>query len=351
MLIVKVIEGFVRIFAGIGFDKSKHVVDSGLVGVCGLLGCCGGRRRRHPSTRRRYRATEVPRDAASEISSYMPPAAILAQKELTPSNHSQPPSVLRPEHALQPYREDSDDESGYIMGAWQPFPRPGYNTVDGSSSTQGHPNTSATSGFSRVGGGRATFDTPYAIATGSTLTFPSAHSAAPVPPIKSPSSGHEHDLPAAVANVARQPQQPHLDLPPGAMPPHNRTRSQSAIVEDFITPSPYLTPPSPPAAVKSSRRASAAAPDESANLLHPRKKPWYHIRRSRRHSDGGATVRDEHTADPAPEPERSFVVIRNKRPSSSRRLDSEASGSVTTNENTPKEMPTSSVVERGNNSG
>lgn len=313
MLIIKLIEALVRIFGGIGFDRSKHVVDSGLIGACGLLGFCGSRKRRR-NIRHRYRATEVPREAASEISSYLPPAAILAQKESTPSHHSQPPSVLRPEQALRPYREDSDDENGYIMGAWQPYP--GYNSVD-NSPTQAHPNTSGTSGFSRVGGGRATFDTPYAIATGSTLTFPSAHSAHPAPPIQPPSvhDGDDALLPtASVANIARQPQQTHTDLPPGAMPPHTRKQSQSAIVEDFNHP-PALYLPPPPAETKA-RRASSAAPDEGVDMSHPKKKHWYHIRKSRRHSDGDATVRGEEPIETVPTP-KSFVVIRDKKPPSS----------------------------------
>jgi hypothetical protein len=297
----------------------------------------------------------VPRDAASEISSYLPPAAILAQKESTPSHHSQPPSVLRPEQALRPYREDSDDENGYIMGAWQPYPRPGYNVVN-DSPTQAHPNASATSGFSRVGGGRATFDTPYAIATDSTLTFPSAHSAAPVTPIQPPSVRHDDDLPlptASVANVARQPQQTHSDLPPGAMPPHTRTRSQSAIVEDFnLAPTLYLQPPSPKA--KSRRASSAAAPDDLVDTSLPRKKHWYRIRKSRRHSDGGAAVRDEDPIDTIPTP-KSFVVIRDKRPSSAPKPEQTsntvASGSESNGGKTPIDRRTSSVVVLGNNSG
>ena len=45
MLIVKVVEAILRIVGGIGFGRSRHVVDSGLLGTMGLMGCCGPR---HP---------------------------------------------------------------------------------------------------------------------------------------------------------------------------------------------------------------------------------------------------------------------------------------------------------------
>jgi len=319
MLVTKLIEAVVRIFGGIGFDTSKHVADSGLLGVCGMLGCCGTRRKRR-DTRHRYRATEVPRDAASEVSSYLPPAGF-GQKGSTPSHHSQPPSVLRPEHALRPYREDSDDESGYIMGAWQPFPRPGYSPVESvSSPTQVHPNSSATSGFSRVGGGRATFDTPYAIATGSTITFPSAHTGS------IPRTGgvlpfpHDDDLQAptaSVANIARQPQHADSDLPPGALLPHMRAMSQTAMVEDYSPTSAFHISSSPLSGERSRRASSSAVADEDADMAQPKKKHWYNVRKNRRHSDGGALTRDEALVEPIvtnPAPGKSFVVIRDKKP-------------------------------------
>jgi len=322
-----------------------------------MLGCCGGRKKRR-STRHRYRATEVPRDAVSEVSSYLPPATGFGHKGSTPSHHSQPASVLRPEHALRPYREDSDDESGYIMGAWQPFPRPGYNNVDSSSSpTQADPNASATSGFSRVGGGRATFDTPYAITTGSTITFPSAHTASAPPTGGAHPLSHEDDdlFPtASVVNIARQPQQADLDLPPGAMLPHMRTISQTAMVEDY-NPGPvsHLSP----LAADRSRRASSSAvlDDEDADMSQPKKKHWYNVRKNRRHSDGGALTRDDDPIATTPTPGKSFVVIRDKKPQSTsprphETPKAEASGSEGTDGDvTPKKRRGSFVVLRDNN--
>lgn len=362
MLVAKLIEAVVRIFGGIGFDTSKHVVDSGLIGACGMLGCCGSRKKRR-HTRRRYRATEVPRDAVSEVSSYLPPATGFGQKGSTPSHHSQPASVLRPEHALRPYREESDDESGYIMGAWQPFPRPGYHAVDDPLSpthSQANPNASAASGFSRVGGGRATFDTPYAIATGSTLTFPSAHTgSAPqtggVLPL-SPDDDDDFQPPtASVANIARQPQQAHSDLPPGAMLPHMRTISQTAMVEDY-------NPAQQPSADKA-RRASSAVLDVDADMSQPKKKHWYNVRRNRRHSDGGTVARDEDEDEPVamtPTAGKSFVVIRDKKPQGPQNTSAgpqqtthaEGSGTEdTAGDVAPKERRGSFMVLRENKNG
>jgi hypothetical protein len=357
MLVAKLIEALVRILGGIGFDRSKHVVDSGLLGVLGMLGCCRGRKKRR-NTRHRYRATEVPRDAASEVSFYLPPAIDFAQKSSTPSHHSQPASVLRPEHALRPYREESDDENGYIMGAWQSFPRPGYTAVDPSSPTQAHPNASATSGFSRVGGGRATFDTPYAIATGSTLTFPSAHTGS-VPRTSGalPPSLHDDVEPptASVANIARQPQHSNSDLPPGAMLPHMRTISQTATVENYNAASNLALPTTD----RSRRVSSSAVVDEDADTSQPKKKHWYNVRKNRRHSDGGALARVENPVAIGPTAGgKSFVVIRDKKPqrpqstSLTQHAPEMASGSDDADGSvTPKERRGSFVVLRDNKNG
>jgi hypothetical protein len=201
MLLGKIIEGLIRIFGGIGFDRSKHVVDSGILGACGLLGCFRSRKKRRPhrGTRRRQKDLPSKRLRDSDLSSYLPPAVIINNappgfvhsQSRRGSGHSQPPSVLKPEHANRPYEEHNDDD-GYIMGAWRPSPRPssGYIPVSDGLQTAApgnfvlqppqkpKPSSSSstgptTSGFSRIGGGRAHIDSPYAIATGSTHTFPS----------------------------------------------------------------------------------------------------------------------------------------------------------------------------------
>lgn len=121
MLIIKLVEAVLRISGGVGFHRSRHVVDTGLLGVMSMTGCCGSRKS-SPANRRQSNIPKQP-------STLLLPRPI-PFKDVTPSPSSGPPSVLRPEHAFQPYKEDSDDETGYIMGAWQPFPGPGYSTID-----------------------------------------------------------------------------------------------------------------------------------------------------------------------------------------------------------------------------
>ena len=306
MLVVKLIEAAMRISGGIGFDYSNHVIDSGLLGVCGLLGCCGPRQRR--SHRRRFRATEVP---PSQVSSFSPPNDVGAGK-----THSGPPSVLRPEHAMQPYREDSDDEDGYIMGAWQPFPGPGYNSVTEPSSPVQQPTSQSSTGFSRVGGGRAHFDSPYAIASGSTQTFPSVG---------------RNSFTSSPLAVFRDDDSPRPSLTQdahflsGPTPStHVRTKSQTAIVENSPTVFHNLSPrrTSEHADRRNSDKYSHPAAltfqdEDDSDLGHPKKKHWYQLRRARPRSEGSSLpVMDSSLISPSPdsEPGRSFVVIRARKP-------------------------------------
>lgn len=363
ILLVKVIEAFVRMFGCVGFDRSSHAMDSGLVGVLGLLGCCGGGSRRGRE-RGRYRATELPHTppnrgsiSVRDSSSYVPPNASFVQgAKGSAASHSSavpPPSVLRPEHALRPYREDSDDddESTHIMGAWQPFPNPGGRpSYDLSELT---PPQASSSGFSRVGGGRAHYESPYAIAggsnkvaDGSTLTFPSVERRGSGSPAKTARLPRDVDdgvstSMTSVANVARLPVLTNSGLPVGAMMPHARTKSQTAIIVGELAgmanplmaaqeSHPMLEPEaqrrSAALAVKGVPSASVAGDVEAGIGAQPqqppKKKGWFNIRRNRRHSDGqileNATEAEDSSAlHPRPETGRSFVVIREKKPLSS----------------------------------
>lgn len=134
-----------------------------------------------------------------------------------------PQSYLRPEQVWQPYQEADEDDAGHIMQSWnkyQPYnntpsasnpqipvasqPGPGYQPVPTTAPS------STSSGFARVKGGRAHYDSPFAIR-------------APARP--SPLSSQVH-------------------LPPGARPPelgagmrqHSRTKSQTVVVEDASRP-------------------------------------------------------------------------------------------------------------------
>ncbi|KIJ69865.1 hypothetical protein HYDPIDRAFT_77695 [Hydnomerulius pinastri MD-312] len=352
ILLVKLAESLVRIFGRVGFDRSRRPVDSGLVGALAFLGCCGSRSK-GGRERRRYRATEVRhspvgRDSytARDSSSYAPPNASFAQnaKSSSASHHSAgpPPSVLRPEQALRPYREDSDDddESGHIMAAWQPFPGPGnrlsYDRAESSPQTQ-----TSTSGFSRVGGGRAHFDSPYAIAggkgEGSTLTFPSMErrGSGPGPTGSSPKFiPHEDDqIPtptASVANVARLPVLTNSGLPLGAMMPHMRTKSQTAVIVGELAAIGAASGSSPEShpMVETGERPNLGPKGSSGDTAtssmeagQPKKKHWFNIRRNRRHSDGPVLddAGDEESSAPSSKKDtgRSFVVIRDRRPLSS----------------------------------
>ncbi|KAJ7633187.1 hypothetical protein FB45DRAFT_914564 [Roridomyces roridus] len=296
MLIIKLIEAAVRIIGQVGFDRSHHSVDSGLLGAFGLLGCCGSRKRRSPRHRHRGRGGGYVSPNATHVSdgssTFAPPPPLGSQDSKKGSIHSQqPPSVLRPEHALRPYREESDDESGYIMGAWQPFPRPGgYNQMSEPPSPVTRTAPPPASGFSRVGGGRAHIDAPYAAIAQAgestrTLEWPAMDAARREDDAPSVSSVPRRQSPETVV-------QPEAQAPPrGALLPHMRTKSQTAIIEN----APILGSSRPPSRGNGKGRRQTEDDDDdddaaSDNTGHRRKKPWYVLRRHRPHSDGTAAA-------------------------------------------------------------
>ncbi|KAJ7770974.1 hypothetical protein DFH07DRAFT_914187 [Mycena maculata] len=322
MLLIKIIEAAVRIIGRVGFDRSTHTVDSGLLGACGLLGCCGARKRRTPRHRQRTRARGYappnPARASDSSSTYAPPAALGTDSKKGSIHSQQPPSVLRPEHALRPYREESDDETGYIMGAWQPFPRPGYVPVQEPALAPPQP----ASGFSRVGGGRAHIDAPYAAI---------AAAAESTPTLEWPAmdAARVEDEAPPVSSVARRqsPETVQPGTPPrGALLPHMRTRSQTAIIED--APMPASRPPSRGKMLQQRQEEQAEDDDDDDDREsgQRRKKPWYHLRRHRPHSEGTPPSSYPPQADAAQAAAatsdvpagRSFVVIRKPQASPSR---------------------------------
>ncbi len=313
-----------RIFGSIGFDHSRHTVDTGLIGVSGLLGCCGSRKGR--SSRSRATHSDLPPNT-SQVT-----LPLATRKGSTPSQ-SGPPSIFRPEHALRPYREENDRDSGFIMGAWRPFPRPGYNPV-GDNGTP--PESPAKTGFSRVGGGRSHFDTPYSIATGSVHTFPSASAEQPPTPQR-----HSHESnPSVTPSFTNAERQPHSSLPPGAMAPHVRKKSQTAIIEHAPTPPRVLVAPSqggaatgPSSFRRHSQLSEVASPisdDDASEVNQPRKRHWFQLRKPRRHSDGDeARPGDAAPTDNSGDAGRSFVVVRGRK--SSQPLPSGSGTSGTSN--------------------
>ncbi|KAG1798126.1 uncharacterized protein HD556DRAFT_1440461 [Suillus plorans] len=65
ILVIKVIEAVVRILGWVGFDHSRRPVDSGLIGVLSLFGCCGPRR--GGRERRHYKATSSPKGSGKSF--------------------------------------------------------------------------------------------------------------------------------------------------------------------------------------------------------------------------------------------------------------------------------------------
>ncbi|TFK46886.1 hypothetical protein OE88DRAFT_1666659 [Heliocybe sulcata] len=377
MLVVKLVEAAVRVFGGVGFDHSRHVVDSGLFGACGLLGCCGSRRAHRSHQRPRYRATEVPQPP--EFTLTRPAKLGTASQQ---QSYSGPPSVLKPEQALRPYREDSDDESGFIMGNWQPltFPRRGYSPVDNNAPSL--PDTSTgtgKSGFARVGGGRAHYDNPYDIASGSTVSFPSVDKgrAGTIGSVQAPGTPRDEDSPPPTPSIASQPRQvvplaSVSNLPPGAMPPaHVRTKSQTAIIEDassYFSPGASSSQPmlgSLSAAVESTRpqqeaqgEAEPSYEDEGVSeFAQRRKKHWFNLRKPRRYSEGNPLQAEQGEAGPSSEPPsmsgRSFVVIRDRKAVGRASEEPKSRKSESAIEPSDGERPKSFVVLRGkdNSSG
>ena len=341
MLVIKLVEATVRIVGRIGFDSSNRVIDSGLLGTCGQLACCGSSRKRQRGHRRRHATAELPH---SEVFS-SPPAVLATVETGRGSTHSvQPPSVLRPEHALRPYREETDDESGFIMGAWQSSPRPGYSILQEPSPQQQSP-VSEGSGFSRVGGGRAHFETPYAIASGSTQTFPSVRrgSDSTAPP-------HDDDSPPpSLSHVAwRQDTGSPLSA---TQPLHIRTKSQSAIIEDAsifnLSPTSRHTSASPSESRLQPPRVVIEADDDDddSDSGQVKKKSWFNLRRQWPRSDGVPSA-NEGAFPPADVPSRSFVVVRDKKPQSSLRTPHPLSNPLTTEDSSSsaQDTPSSFVV-------
>lgn len=365
MFVVKLIEAFVRITGGVGFHRTRHVVDSGLYGAFGLAGWCGSRPRRRPRRQGQHRPSgsgsgsgPVLRLGSSQMSLTKPGVSSLP----TPSS-SAPPSVLRPEHALQPYREESDDEDGYIMGAWHSYTKPGYSAVDDQQFAGQQPPPQKSSGFMKVGGGRAHFDTPYAIQldtrtsldrqsmtlnrtnTSSELDhnppptsfkFGTASSNTSTPSVGIlQNAGNNRNTQGSGGNGDRggSPPSPTIgraagrqNLPHGAMlPAHFRIQSQSAIVVNpgLSEPSPgpsgsgngtgaSNTPGKTPSPMKVPQIRHGSDDDGSFDSVPPKKKPWYRALRNK--SDGSPSAEEEAgpPADTSGDstPGRSFVVVR-----------------------------------------
>ncbi|KAG8823430.1 hypothetical protein FRC17_009337 [Serendipita sp. 399] len=231
MLVTKILEGIVRLARGLTFANSRHSLDSGLFGV---LGCCGGIPRRkkrqshrngeRPSADTRGRNSHGYSEASSHVTTSPPYARTHANV-----------SYLKPEQASIPYRESSDDDTGFIMESWS---KTDLNLPAGGSKSKSRlalddtnasavSDTAPSTGFTRVGGGRAHFNAPYAISNTKPSPAPGRTAETPAPP-----SQFSAPPPITPMITSKAPD----PLPKGAARPmHSRTRSQTAVIEDAST--------------------------------------------------------------------------------------------------------------------
>jgi hypothetical protein len=268
-------------------------MDTGLIGTCGLLGCCGGRRRSR-SRSRPPRPSSTSRTLQDSFS--LPSKAALARFSPPPSMSTSigPPSVLRPEQAFRPYKEDSDDEGGYIMRAWQPFPQPVYTPVDEA------PLPEPKSGFTRVGGGRAHFDSPYAIQGQGSQSVLRQSSDRLRP------SWDTNEAPtASMTNVARYPP----TVLSSGVPHHARRLSQTAIIEDAS----LLQHNSAHFAEPSSADSDTFDDGNDSDATSSPKRSWFGLRKGRRASENFSPPEVAPATSPLAEGgQSSFVVVRKK---------------------------------------
>jgi len=128
---------------------------------------------------------------------------------------------------------------------------------------------------------------------------------------------------ASIANVARLPALMGSGLSTGAMLPHMRTKSQTAVIIGDVA-ALNATPVNAPTQEEHPSMATKTNSGESNNSDpdQPKKRHWYNIRRNRRHSEGDrldsgvSEVEPEGSSSPK-DSGKSFVVIRARKPQSS----------------------------------
>jgi len=321
MLVIKIIEGILRLAFRVPFNRSRHAVDSGLIGVLGLIGLFSRRRRKKAHTPR-YKLAHTTTQGT-----------LTSQDQLAKSNYTPtvagstrgPPSVLRPDQIGTPYREEADDENGNILGAWPPL----LENPESASTSQ-----KPKSGFTRVRGGRANFDSPYAIMAAEAAASGSGSGSRPA----------QQHRPASPSYFRSQGST--SPLPQGAMEPttpggHVRKKSETGIIGDISTlriPSrqEYQSRASPPASPRYVDDEDEDEDDEddeeyeqpsrrwfgfrsASSSEEPKQSTWSSFMRGRNRSEGNEPAPSENQAPAdAPVPGRSFVVVRNKPQGSNR---------------------------------
>jgi hypothetical protein len=315
MLSVKIIEGLLRLAFRIPFSRSRHAVDSGLIGVLSLLGLFGRRHRKKTRTPR-YKLAHT--TTQGTVTSQDVPAKSSYETPSIATPPRGPPSVLKVEQIGTPYREEADDETGHILGAWPPFSEMTEPAQAGPSQPK--------SGFTRVRGGRANYDSPYAIMAA----------------VVEANEGQDQGPRPVSPSYFRQ----QGGLPRGAMSPasasaHVRQKSEIGVVGDFtalqISRRPknqVRTPLTPETRYLEDEDEDEDEEDEfppkrsrrwfgrrAASSSEPKRTPWSFIRgRTRSDSDDSSTPASQSEAfrDTTAGPSRSFVVVRNKLPGTNR---------------------------------
>ena len=272
-LVVKIIEFIIRLSSHTPFDQSNDPYDSGLLGAMNKLSCCGEDLMR-ASGRRRKRRHQTGRKGNSKRNSDVASSQqILDLSQRSTVNSRQPSgSTSGPNsayggaydssgYAPRPMEEPPLDDRGFIMSGWRP--PTGYAPMQPPQPYQGQPGPSyhgqqpqqpqqpnqqgvgtgalggpaPSRGFSMVRGGRAAYESPYALVPPTSPTSPTPSDR----PFYNPpqSSSQQHPPPSSQHYPpSQQPQQPlAASQQPDRPRNHQRTKSETAVVENFGPPS------------------------------------------------------------------------------------------------------------------
>jgi hypothetical protein len=267
ILLIKAVEGFIRLFGGVHFDESTHPLDGGLFGAIADLDCLNPKGGKAAERKRRKRGSKQLQRNVSAVGSLttqmmldrhslgvMRPTTTPYASEMG-QNQNAPPSSFFPAYTppLGPPpmgRRSSDDQpygGGHIMDAWRPSPGSGtgpqhsqggyhdpYQPATPGTYAQGRSQSSPlalappldnpggafpNSGFAVIRGGRSDVENPYSV---------------------KPGTGAERS-----ATISPPPTMRVSQVSP--KPLHTRQQSSSAIIEDYDNRiSPPISPLYPP---------------------------------------------------------------------------------------------------------
>lgn len=227
-------------------------------------------RRRRKSRRHRYRPSHANRESSHQDTQNSASQMLPGKRPPYQLGHvgtsTSVPSYLRPEQASTPYQEEGDDpDSGYILGAFHDDYAPPHHLpanhaqAPPTSASQGPTAAVPSTGFTRVKGGRANFEDPFAIRADSAAFHPRQ------PPVNAEERRHQrsgsgsaqafpaYPLPNSYTQVVDAPTpSPAPAASAATRVLHGRKKSETAIIEDVSLLSSNgqpsrPTPPSPTA--------------------------------------------------------------------------------------------------------